>query len=183
MDRDRRAPALTLDDLGARVCILGPSNSGKSTLAAMIGAAGRRDVVHLDQLHHLPGTDWHQRPAAEFLALHDAAIAGERWVIEGNYSRSLPQRLARATGVILLHVPRAVSLWRYARRTLFEGERRIGGLPGARETLKFEMAHHIAFDAPGRLSRNAALVEVAGVPCIRLRSRKAVARFRAANGL
>ena len=28
---------MDLDDLGARICILGPSNSGKSTLAAAIG--------------------------------------------------------------------------------------------------------------------------------------------------
>ena len=46
-----------LDDLGPRICIMGPSNSGKSTLADAIARACDLPVVHLDQLHHLPGTD------------------------------------------------------------------------------------------------------------------------------
>ena len=43
-----------LQDLGQRICILGPSSSGKSTLAAAIGDACGLEVVHLDLLHHLP---------------------------------------------------------------------------------------------------------------------------------
>lgn len=34
---------MSLSDLGNRICILGPSNNGKSTL---------------DVLHHVPNTDW-----------------------------------------------------------------------------------------------------------------------------
>ncbi|MET3722789.1 hypothetical protein [Sphingomonas trueperi] len=49
---------MTLDDLGPRLCILGPSNSGKSTLAFAIAAARGLPPIHLDQLHHLPHTDW-----------------------------------------------------------------------------------------------------------------------------
>lgn len=96
----------TLDELGPRICILGPSNSGKSTLAEAI--AGKRDLpaIHLDQLFHTPHTDWIPRPAQEFVHLHDAAIAQEQWVMDGNYSRTLPQRLARATGLILLDTRR-----------------------------------------------------------------------------
>lgn len=72
----------TLDELGPRICILGPSNSGKSTLAEAI--AGKRDLpaIHLDQLFHTPHTDWIPRPAQEFVHLHDAAIAQEQWVME-----------------------------------------------------------------------------------------------------
>ncbi|WP_413771104.1 hypothetical protein [Lichenihabitans sp. PAMC28606] len=72
--------------------------------------------IHLDQLYHLPHTDWVSRPEDEFAALHDAAIMGPRGVIDGNYSRLLPQRLQRATGFVLLDVPTSVSLYRYIRR-------------------------------------------------------------------
>jgi adenylate kinase family enzyme len=120
---------MTLNQLGTRICIMGPSNSGKSTLAEAIAKARGLQVVHLDQLHHLPHTDWVPRPPAEFAALHDAAIAGDRWVMDGNYSRLLPQRLQRATGVILLDVPTTTSLYRYVRRCWFERDRR-GGLEG-----------------------------------------------------
>ena len=109
-----------LASLGRRICILGPSNSGKSTLAAALGVQMGLPVIHLDQLHHQPGSDWVPRPADEFTALHDAALAGDEWVIEGNYSRLFAARFARATGIILLDLSTPLSLWRYARRTLFE---------------------------------------------------------------
>src|SRR5579871_6051214 len=112
-----------LAQLGSRICIFGPSNSGKSTLAATLGQRLSIDVIHLDQLHHLPHTDWQPRPNGEFHALHDAAIQQENWIIEGNYSSCIPQRLARATGLILLDISTGRSLFRYLRRTLLETER------------------------------------------------------------
>ena len=103
----RRGEAMNIQlaDLGERICILGPSNSGKSTLAEAIARKRSLEVVHLDLLYHLPNTDWEVRPTDEFVALHDAAITGERWVIDGNYSKCMPQRFLRATGLILLDIP------------------------------------------------------------------------------
>lgn len=74
----------TLDDLGSRICILGPSNSGKSTLAQAIARKRGLSVIHLDQLFHQPHTDWQPRPEEEFLRLHDQAIQQRQWVMEGN---------------------------------------------------------------------------------------------------
>lgn len=143
---------MMLDDLGPRICIMGPSNSGKSTLAAAIEASRGLPAIHLDQLHHQPGTDWVPRAYDDFVALHDAAIAGGCWVIEGNYSRCLPQRLKRATGMILLETSTLVSLWRYVRRCWFERDR-IGGLEGGRDSVKWQMLHHIAVVTPRNRKR------------------------------
>lgn len=167
----------------APYCILGPSNSGKSTLAAAIGRARGLSVVHLDQLHHQPGTDWHPRPAAAFRALHDAAIAGDRWVIDGSYSRLLPQRLARATGVILLDVPTVVSLTRYLRRCRSGGGARIGGLEGGSERVTWKMLHHISIVTRATRRRNAALFYAVTLPKLRLAGVRNVAAFYAAEGL
>lgn len=171
-----------LDDLGTRICILGPSNSGKSTLAVAIGRARNLPVVHLDQLHHLPGTDWVPRPAAEFDALHDAAIAGERWVIEGNYSRLFAPRLARATGVILLDLDAATSLWRYVRRCWFEPDR-LGALEGGRDSVKWAMLHHIAVTSRRNRRRYRVAFEGWALPKLALMSPRALAEFYAAEGL
>lgn len=132
---------MRLEDLGPRICILGPSGSGKSTLADRIGRATGTPVVHLDQLRHRPGTHWVLRPDEEFLRLHAASIAGDRWVIEGNYSAVLPERLARATGVLLLDVSTARSLVRYVRRTRRRSGR-VGGL-GVREHVTLAMVRWI----------------------------------------
>lgn len=172
----------TLADLGPRIVILGPSNSGKSTLAVAISRTCGVPVIHLDQLHHLPDTDWRPRPAEEFLALHDEAVAGPTWIIEGNYSRCLPQRLDRATGVILLDVSTATSLLRYLRRSWFEPNRK-GGLDGGRDSVKWEMIHHIVAVTPASRRRYKAVFEGLGLPKVRLDDRRALAHFYLIAGL
>lgn len=166
---------MQLAELGRRICVLGPSNSGKSTLAAAIAVRLALPAVHLDQLYHLPGTDWEPRPEAEFVALHDAAIAGESWVMDGNYSKCLPQRLRRATGVILLDIPAPASLLRYFRRTLFE-RHRVGALEGGRDSVKWLMIRHIAVVSPTNRRRYAEMFEGIGLPKVWLDSPRAIGR-------
>ncbi len=171
-----------LADLGSRICILGPSNSGKSTLAAAIGDALGLDVIHLDLLYHLPNTDWEPRPKEEFFALHDAAILGERWVMDGNYSRLFPGRFARATGVILLDLPTSTSLLRYFRRTLFQKDR-IGALEGRKDSVKWAMIHHVAVATRANRRRYAGLFREIDLPKISLPSARAIDRFYRAENL
>lgn len=170
------ATSVRLDDLGDRICIVGPSNSGKSTLAAAIAAARGLSPVHLDRLRHLPGTDWIERSDGDFATLHHAAIHGERWVIDGNYSTHLPARLARATGVIQLDLPIVVALARYVRRCLFARDR-IGGLEGGPDRVKGEMLHHIVISTPRLRQRYAAMTATLALPVIRLASSAALTRF------
>ena len=167
-----------LAELGERICILGPSNSGKSTLADAIARKRGLKAIHLDQLYHLPNTDWQARPADEFLALHDEAITGEQWVIDGNYSKCMPQRLERATGLILLDVSTAASLLRYVRRTLFD-RARVGALEGGRDSLKWNMVHFIAVVTPARRQHYADVYRQCQLPKEYLPSIRAIkARYR-----
>jgi len=167
---------VNLEDLGLRICILGPSNSGKSTLAAAIGRARDLPVVHLDQYRHRPGTRWELRPDDEFAKLHDAAVSGERWVIEGNYSKLLPQRLVRSTGFVLLDASAGASLVRYLRRT-WSGRQRIGGLEGTRDRVSWEMIHYILGTGQANRRRYRTLFDELDFPKVFLPSRSALERF------
>ena len=162
-----------LTELGERICIFGPSNSGKSTLADAIARNRGLKLLHLDQLHHLPNTDWQPRPPSEFLALHDQAILGDKWVIDGNYSSCFPQRFQRATGAILLDVSTVASLFRYLRRTLFN-RNRTGALEGGTERLKMEMIHHIAVATPQNRKRYAEVFRQLPIPKLYLPSIRAI---------
>jgi adenylate kinase family enzyme len=173
---------MNLSDLGDRICILGPSNSGKSTLANAIARKRGLEAVHLDQLFHLPNTDWEQRPRDEFIALHDMAIAGGRWVMDGNYSVCMPQRFARATGLILLDISAPASLLRYFRRTLFETGR-LGALEGGRDSVKWDMIHHIAVVQPRNRNRYSAMFDTLDLPKLRLTSVRAIKQCFRAWGL
>ena len=171
-----------LDALGPRICIMGPSNSGKSTLAVAIGRARGLPPVHLDRFYHLPETDWRPRPPEDFLVLHAAAIAGERWVMDGNYTRCLPQRLARATGFILLDAPTAVSLVRYLRRSWIERQR-AGALDGARDSVKWDTIRHIAGATRGHRSRYGTLFDGIALPKVRRATAREIADFYRREGL
>ena len=165
-----------LDDLGQRICVMGPSNSGKSTLANAIARKRGFPVVHLDRLFHEPNTDWQPREESEFLSLHDAAIKGESWVMEGNYTRCITQRLARATGLILLDVSSTTSLLRYFRRTWFE-RHRPGALEGSVDSIKWQMIHHIAVATPANRRRYAEMFESIDLPKLKLVQPDAINRF------
>ena len=132
-----------LDELGERICILGPSNSGKSTLATITQA---------------------------------------RWVMDGNYTRCLDRRLARATGFILLDVPTTTSLLRYLRRTWFQRDR-AGALAGSRDSVKWSMVHHIAVATPPKRQAWARMFDAVELPKVHLATPDALERFYRSEGL
>ncbi|GAN63230.1 hypothetical protein AIN02nite_19660 [Acetobacter indonesiensis] len=173
---------MMLDDLGPRICIMGPSNSGKSTLADAISRVRGLKTVHLDQLSHLPHTDWLSRNSEEFKALHDAEILSSSWIIEGNYSSLLPQRLERATGFILLDVPTPVSLYRYLRRCWVKGVR-LGGLEGSHDSMKWSMIRHIIGTTRSNRNRYKRLFNDISLPKVELNTTKALSNFYRVNGL
>ncbi len=152
---------------------MGPSNSGKSTLADAIARKNHSRAVHLDRLYHQPGTNWIPRPFAEFKNLHDVAIDVPRWVIDGNYSQLLPQRLARATGFILLDISAPLSLLRYIRRSLLS-RGRSGALEGGKDSVKWNMLRHITTTTLENRRRYARLLETIEVPKIYLASAKQI---------
>lgn len=157
---------MDMASLGRRIIVMGPSNAGKSTLATALSTKLEIDVVHLDQLRFQPDTDWVFRSDAEFKKLHDEAVAGDSWIIEGNYSALLQPRLSRATGVILLSSNSIFRLFRYLRRTMSGRSRRIGALEGGKDSLKWEMIDWILFKTRGSADRYAQVIRATGKPFV-----------------
>ena len=153
-----------LNDLGPRIMVLGPSNAGKSTLAVALSRKLSLPVVHLDQLQHLPNTNWQPRAEEDFVALHDTSIDADEWVMDGNYSRLMPKRFERATGVILLTSNHWLRLGRYLRRTLQHPSAREGQLEGGKETLKWQMIDWIIFKTPRNARRYRHMIEQTDLP-------------------
>jgi adenylate kinase family enzyme len=167
---------------GARIMICGTSNTGKSTLAGAIGRKIGVRVVHLDLLRLKPHTDWVQRPDEEFRELHDGATLGESWVMEGNYSALMPQRLARATGIILLADSRFANFGRYLRRTLFQHDR-IGALDGNRDSVKWEMVKWVLVGGPRSARRYHDTLPATGRPYLEVQGMSTLKRLHADWGL
>ena len=171
---------LSLESMGPRIMICGPSNAGKSTLCVALASKIGAEAFHCDLFRHLPETNWVERSDEEFLALHDEAITHERWVMDGNYSRLMPQRMARATGIIMLGGGHWANFRRYLWRTLFEKRGRAGSLAGDKDSIKWEMVRWILLVQPTHRERDVARVRAAGLPLVVLRSMGELKRLYAA---
>ena len=99
-----------------RVLIVGSPGSGKTTLGRIIAEKFGLPLVHLDKLFWREG--WVEAPREEFDALLTAELAREKWIIDGNYSRTLNMRLERADTVIFLDYPSPVCLFRVLKRVV-----------------------------------------------------------------
>lgn len=130
-----------------RICIIGPSSSGKSTLAQKLGEKLNYPVLHIDQIAHIPGTKWKRCSLEDTIQKHNDFIEKESWIIEGNYSKMMPKRLERADLVIVLHFNRFGCLYRFIRRSFQKNTNRAGMLDGGIETIKWSMLKYILFVA------------------------------------
>jgi len=100
--------------LARRIAIVGSPGAGKSTFARNLHVCLGLPVIHLDTLFWLP--NWVERTKAEFDALHADIVAQEKWIIDGNYTRTQPQRFPRAEFVFFLDYPMFLCLFRALKR-------------------------------------------------------------------
>lgn len=99
-----------------RVMIVGCGGAGKSTLAQQLGEKTGLPVVHLDRLFWKPG--WVERDREEFDVLLRQEMSKDEWIMDGNFNRTLPERLSRCDTVIYLDYSRLTCLWGVLKRVL-----------------------------------------------------------------
>jgi adenylate kinase family enzyme len=164
-----------------RIVILGCSGTGKSTLARRLGERLRLPVVHLDALFWEPG--WVEAERQLFRSRVAHALAGERWISDGNYtSRTADLRLPRADLIVWLDQPLWRRLWRVTWRVARyrRGSRPDMG-PDCPERLDPVFLRYIwDFDRKARPRIEALIAEHApATPLLRLRGDRQVAAFLA----
>nr|WP_280363270.1 (d)CMP kinase [Nocardia wallacei] len=100
-----------------RISVVGTSGSGKSTLARRISRRLGIPYVELDAIHHQ--ADWTAMSPPEFRSAVAQRIAGDSWVVDGNYHGKLGDLVwRRADTVIWLDLPRSVVMRQIVMRTL-----------------------------------------------------------------
>lgn len=115
-----------------RIMIMGVSGSGKSTLARRLGEIMELEPIHLDQV--LMNVNWTAKPKDEQAAIHEELVKADRWIIEGNWSHTLEERVERAQLILYLDCPLWVSLLRVTKRLIENwGDKRTDLAPGCYE--------------------------------------------------
>ena len=166
-----------------RVLVVGCAGSGKSTVARTLAPRMGLPLIHLDRLFWHPG--WVPTAQPEWEAVVSRLSAEPRWLIDGNYARTLPIRLARADLVVWLDLSTATCLWRAIRRALRgRGRPRSDMAPGCPERLDLAFLRWVA--GYRRRNRPAMLAWRRAAPAsqhwVTLRSPAEVDRFLAALG-
>ena len=134
-------------------------------------------VVHLDKLFWKPG--WVSMTREEFDAVHRDAISKETWIMDGNFDRTIPERLARCDTVIYLDFSRFACLMGIAKRILTTyGKVRPDMGEGCPERFDWEFLKWVwNFNKNKREKNYRLLNEAEGVETIVLKNRRMVKRF------
>lgn len=113
--RPQRHPTNTLVAC-ERILVLGRTGSGKTTLARELAAALQVPHVELDSLYF--GPEFSTVPLSLLRERTSAAIAGDRWVTDGNKRALRDLVWPRADTIVWLDYPLSVSFWRLGKRAL-----------------------------------------------------------------
>lgn len=120
-----------------RILVIGPGGAGKSTLSKQLGAVLGIPVMHLDSMYWKPG--WVESDKAEWAGTVRDIVSQPRWVMDGNYSGTLAERVEAADTVIFLEPPRLLCMWRVCmRRWKYNGVSRPDMAPGCPEQVNVE---------------------------------------------
>ena len=98
-----------------RINVVGVSGSGRSIFAKRLSELAGIPLVEMDAVFWKP--DWEMPSDEEFFGKLSTAIAGDEWILDGNYSRTTPIKWSRVQLVIWIDYSFPRTLWQSVRRT------------------------------------------------------------------
>jgi adenylate kinase family enzyme len=172
-----------------RINLIGTSGAGKSTVGKHIAERLNIPYIQLDELHWKP--NWVESTNEELFPKLEKALSSDQWVLDGNYTKTIPIKWKRAQIVVYLDLPFHIVLYRIIKRSLVRGIKHEELWNGNKETVwkhlftrdsmilwtikyfhKNRKLYTAIFEKP----------EYSHIKFVRLRSRKEVKDF-VANGL
>ena len=160
-----------------RIIIIGCGGAGKSTLARKLGEVLDLPVVHLDKLFWKPG--WVETTAEEFDALLAQELAKDQWIMDGNFNRTMPERIKCCDTIIYLDFSRFACLLGVLKRVITTyGTVRPDMGEGCPERIDLEFLKWVwNFNKNKRESYYKLLNEAENVETIVLKNRRAMKLF------
>ena len=99
-----------------KIIILGSPGAGKSTFSFALAEKTGLPLYHLDKMFWREG--WVNVSKDELDAQIKDVLRKDEWIIDGNYSRTIPMRLEKCDTVFYLDYPRLVCFFGVVRRVL-----------------------------------------------------------------
>ena len=160
-----------------RLRVIGCPGSGKSRLSEILGEKLGLPVVHLDQLWWKPG--WQNVSVEEFDEQLDTVLEREKWIIDGNFSRTMPLRLRYCDTIIYLDYSRWECLLGMTQRVLDSyGKVRPDMAEGCPERFDWEFVKYIwNFNRDNRVRNSTWIAQAKHAKAIVLKNRKEARAF------
>ncbi|WP_413612733.1 adenylate kinase [Bdellovibrio sp. HCB-110] len=98
----------------SRINVVGTSGSGKSTLSKEIAEVLAFPYVEMDKVFWKP--NWEQPSDEEFFLKLENALAKEQWVLDGNYTRTIPIKWRKINLVVWVDYSFSRTLYQAVRR-------------------------------------------------------------------
>lgn len=119
-----------------RICIIGGSGTGKTTLANKLSEIYGLPAIHIDGINYL--SDWKARNKEERDKIILSLLENEKWIIDGIYKTTLKPRLEKADLIVWLDYSTFAQMKGILKRFFtIKGKERTD-IPGCKEKMSRE---------------------------------------------
>lgn len=124
-----------------RISIVGGSGSGKSTLCNILSKELGLPAIHLDAINYEP--NWVEIDKAERDNIILSKAQDDKWVIDGNYNKTLKERFDKADLIIWLDYSALKQLHGILKRYFTTRNSERPEIPGCKERLEPEFIKYV----------------------------------------
>lgn len=124
-----------------RISIVGGSGSGKSTLCNILSKELNLPAIHLDGINFNP--NWVEIDKTERDKIISSKALEDKWIIDGNYTKTLKERFERADLIIWLDYSTFALLKGIFKRFLQTRNKEREEIPGCKERLNFDFIKYV----------------------------------------
>ncbi len=159
-----------------KIMIIGSPGAGKSTFSFALAEKTGLPLYHLDKMFWREG--WVNVSKDELDAQIKDVLRKDEWIIDGNYSRTIPMRLEKCDTVFYLDYPRLVCFFGVVRRVLGSlGKTRPDMAEGCPERFDLEFLQYTWKFRKKQREKLFGLLEGANAEIHIFRSRKEAKRY------
>ena len=124
-----------------RISIVGGSGSGKSTLCHILAQKLNLPAIHLDAINF--NANWEEIDKEKRDEIISAKASEDKWIIDGNYNKTLKGRFEKADLIIWLDYSTLMQLKGIFKRYFQTCKRERPEIPGCKERMTFTFFKYV----------------------------------------